>query len=144
MTESVVLTSTQEDYLETIYHLVCQHNAARNKDIAEILQVKRATVTGAVKQLVDKGLVKHKVHGVITLTEDGRKIAEKIIKSHRLFEEFFHTILGLSEEEAGAIACQLEHIITGTALDRFESLISSIKGCNCQAKFDPFGEQYGE
>ena len=135
MTDTVRLTATQEDYLETIYHLMQEGKVARNKDIASRLNVKRATVTGAVKQLVAKGLVSHETHGHIMLTDAGISIATTVIKGHRLFTTFFQDILGLDATESEKIACQLEHIIVGDALLRFEALVSSIESCTCAAKF---------
>lgn len=135
MNETPRLTATQEDYLETIYHLMQEDKVARNKDIASRLNVKRATVTGAVKQLVSKGLVVHKTHGHIILTDEGIAIALTVIKGHRLFTTFFQDILGLEREESEDIACQLEHIVVGDALLRFEALVQSIEACSCISKF---------
>lgn len=135
MNDKPRLTATQEDYLETIFYLMQKSGIARNKDIADRLDVKRATVTGAVKQLVQKGLVSHETHGYIVLTDAGVEIATMVIKGHHLFTRFFHNILGLDATEAEDIACQLEHIVVGDAFVRFEALVDSIEQCNCPAKF---------
>ncbi|MFA6176565.1 MAG: metal-dependent transcriptional regulator, partial [Phycisphaerae bacterium] len=57
------LSASSEDYLEAIYNLVSLHKVARSKDIAESLGVSRASVTGAIKLLSDKGLVDYKPYG---------------------------------------------------------------------------------
>jgi len=49
------LSSSLEDYLEAIYNLTVESNIARSKDIAESLGVSRASVTGALRVLKEKG-----------------------------------------------------------------------------------------
>ena len=51
------LTKSNEDYLEAIGLLSEKNGTAQVKDIAEMLKVKMPSVTSAVKQLADMGLV---------------------------------------------------------------------------------------
>ena len=129
------LTPTQEDYLEVIYHLVSENSVARNKDIAAKLNVKRATVTGAIKALGEKGLLNYESHGFITLTKDGKAVAERIIERHSLLYHFFYKILGLEDVEANKIACHVEHVITDTALEKLKSLVEHIDSCSHDKKY---------
>jgi len=124
-----LLTPTQEDYLETIYVLTTKNAVTRNKDVAEKLGVRRATVTRAVKGLARKGLVDHETHGYIALTEFGRTIAFDISARHKLFRHFFRDILKLEEKEADLIACGIEHLISGDALKKFRDLVEKIDNC---------------
>ncbi len=124
-----LLTPTQEDYLETIYCLMMTSKVTRNKEIAEKLSVRRATVTRAVKDLVQKGLVEHEAHGYITLTDFGRSIAQEITSRHKLFRHFFRDILGIEENEADNIACGVEHLVSGDALKKFKDLVEKIDNC---------------
>ena len=124
-----LLTPTQEDYLETIYALTKKDPVTRNKDIADNLGVRRATVTRAVKALAKKGLLDHETHGYITLTEFGRTIALDISSRHKLFRHFFKDILELDEKEADKIACKVEHLISGEALEKFRDLVEKIDNC---------------
>jgi DtxR family Mn-dependent transcriptional regulator len=52
-----VFSSSLEDYLEAIYHIVHEKQAARAKDIVERLGVKNSSVTGALRVLSGKGLI---------------------------------------------------------------------------------------
>jgi len=45
------LSASLEDYLEVIFHLEKENRVARAKDIAEQMNVQRASVTGALKAL---------------------------------------------------------------------------------------------
>jgi len=124
-----LLTPTQEDYLETIHSLTISNAVTRNKEIADKLGVKRATVTRAVKALAKKGLVNHETHGYITLTDFGKTIALDISSRHKLFRHFFRDILELDEKEADMIACGIEHLISGEALKKFSDLVEKIDNC---------------
>ncbi len=134
----ISLTSTQEDYLEAVLELTAIRQVARNKELAEKLGVKRATVSRAVKNLVDKGLIEHENHSYITLTETGKRIAVEIFDRHRLFTHFFRDILELEEQESDNLACEVEHLISGRALKKFRCLIEKIDSCehNCIQTID--------
>ena len=118
-----LLTSTQEDYLETVLELTSVKTVTRNKDLAERLGVKRATVTRAIKALALKGLIEHETHGYITLTEKGRKIAVEITTRHNILTHFFRDILLLEKNEAENIACMVEHLISANALEKISSFV---------------------
>lgn len=136
MTEMISgLTAVQEDYLEAIYRLTLERKVARNKEIAEVLGVKTATVTGAVQHLAELGYVNYESHGYVTLTEIGTRLAKELLERHHLFFEFFHGILGLEEKVADDLACRTEHHITGEPYRRFRSLVAHFKSCTSPDKF---------
>lgn len=120
-----LLTSTQEDYLEAVLELTTVKAVTRNKDLADKLGVKRATVTRSIKALALKGLIDHETHGYITLTEKGKEIAVEITSRHNLLNHFFRDILELEKKEAEMIACRVEHIISGEALAKFKAFVAN-------------------
>jgi len=132
----IILTSSQEDYLEAIYLITKKHKVARNKDIAENLNVKRATVTGAIKILAEKKLINYESHAYITLTDEGEAIAKNLIERHNVFTHFFKSILGLDDTTAEKVACEIEHTIKGDTFERFKLLIKNIESCRSPEKFD--------
>lgn len=75
------LTKSNEDYLEAIGLLSEKNGTAQVRDIAEMLKVKMPSVTSAVKQLADMGLVEYTQYAPVKLTPQGRRIAGKIIVS---------------------------------------------------------------
>ncbi|MDD5011372.1 MAG: metal-dependent transcriptional regulator [Phycisphaerae bacterium] len=105
------LSASSEDYLEAIYNLICRHKVARSKDIAENLGVSRASVTGALKSLDDKGLVDYKPYGFISLTDKGRQMAESVVRRHNIIESFFINVLGVEKQIAKQTACKAEHAL---------------------------------
>ena len=105
------LSASLEDYLEAIYNLGCQLKVARSKDIAETLQVSRASVTGALKLLRDKGLINYKPYSFITLTEKGVREAQAVVRKHTIIESFFVNVLGVKRQAARQAACKAEHAL---------------------------------
>ena len=106
------LTSSLEDYLETIYLIISEKEVVRPKDIAKRLNVSNASVTGALKTLSDKGMINYAPYDAITLTNEGRMAAMDVLRRHELLHDFFTNVLGVSKEEADKAACAMEHGIS--------------------------------
>ncbi|MBW2063043.1 MAG: metal-dependent transcriptional regulator [Deltaproteobacteria bacterium] len=123
------LSSHLEDYLETIFHLQTQNRVARARDIAERLDVTRASVTGALKTLTEKGLVNHAPYSYVTLTKQGETIALEIIRRHETLKDFFEHFLYLDPEKADANACRVEHAVDSETIDRLLLFLEFLKKC---------------
>ncbi len=115
------LTQSQEDYLETIYIETQKNGCAKVTEIAKILDVKKASVTGALSSLKEKGLINYAPYSPITLTKEGIKTAEKILLRHEVMTNFFKNILHLSQEEAAQNACRMEHIMSEEMFKRIHT-----------------------
>jgi DtxR family transcriptional regulator, Mn-dependent transcriptional regulator len=123
------LSASLEDYLEVIYHLERSNRVARAKDIADQMNVQRASVTGALRALAGRGLINYSPYSFITLTSAGRTVAQDIIHRHETLKEFFSAALQLAPEEAEANACRIEHAIDPLAVDRLVRFLEFIKMC---------------
>lgn len=108
---------SSEMYLETIYLLEQHHGHAHGVHIAEKLNVSKASVTKAVKNLKIEGFINHESYGTITLTERGKELSESIYMKHKLISRFLIDSLGVSNSVAAANACKMEHIISDELLD---------------------------
>ena len=124
-----VLSASQEDYLEAIFHIEAQKHAARAKDIADRLNVSRASVTGALRTLAGKELVNYTPYDLITLTPKGKTVAEDIVLRHTTLRDFFVKVLALNEESADEAACKIEHNISGVVMDRLTRFIEFLENC---------------
>ncbi|OPZ08449.1 MAG: Transcriptional regulator MntR [candidate division BRC1 bacterium ADurb.BinA364] len=129
MSESDSLTSSQEDYLEAIYHIEEEKKAARAKDIALRLGVNNSSVTGAMRFLSAKGLVNYAPYDLISLTDSGRILAQNIVKRHEALLDFFIKVLCISSEEAENAACRMEHAMPATILDRLRLFVEFLDMC---------------
>jgi len=123
------LSHNLEDYLEAIFKIIQKNKVARVSEVAEMLNVKKPSVTGALKSLAEKGLVNYNPYKYITLTESGETMARKIANAHAVLKNFFIDVLLLESEKADEIACQLEHIIKGEALARLKNLYTFFEQC---------------
>ena len=121
------LSSSLEDYLETILELSQKHSVARVKDIATALNVKRSSVTIALRTLGEKGYVNYTPYAVITLTPEGHRVAECILQRHHILKELFTGLFGIDSIIADDAACKMEHGMRPPLYNRIESLLSILK-----------------
>jgi len=117
------LTSNMEDYLEAIMNLEKANRVARVKDIAQTLQVKMPSVTGALKVLREKGLINYEKNSFISLTKEGLKISKMILNKHQTLTRFLETILLITNGRAQDMACKMEHAIDCDTVKRMTRLI---------------------
>ncbi|MFC1780807.1 metal-dependent transcriptional regulator [Planctomycetota bacterium] len=120
------LSASLEDYLEAIYNLAGKSNITRSKDIAEQLGVSRASVTGALRALKEKGLANYKPYNYISLTESGRKAAAEIVKKHEILKSFFTTVLNVNPDTAQNAACKAEHALGPEIIAKLLSFIEFV------------------
>ncbi len=123
------LSASLEDYLQVIFHVEESHRVARAKEIADQMKVQRASVTGALKALASRGLIHYSPYSHITLTVEGRRIAQDIVHRHNTLREFFITTLQLDQQKAEANACRVEHAIDAVAVDRLVRFLEFLKLC---------------
>ena len=121
------LSRSMEDYLEAIYNLKVRREVARVKDIARELDVKMPSVTGAIRSLVDKGLVRHQPYECVELTDEGLDRARAVAHIHSAVKEFLVSVLDLSEEDAEREACGIEHAIEPDTLDRLLKFVDFVR-----------------
>ena len=86
---TIELSASLEDYLESIFFLSKEGGKARPKDIAERMNMRAASVTGALRTLAEKGLINYEPYAFVTLIETGYDIAGK----HEALLHFFTQVL---------------------------------------------------
>ncbi|MCQ2596003.1 MAG: metal-dependent transcriptional regulator [Treponemataceae bacterium] len=105
------ILKSAEDYLETMLMLKEKKGYVRSIDIATTLNVTKPSVSYATKRLRENGYINMEKDGMITLTDKGMEIAEKIYSRHKILTSFFVSI-GVDEETAREDACKIEHDIS--------------------------------
>lgn len=106
------MTPSKEDYLKTIFELSDDEQGIRSIDIADALGVSKASVSNMTGILKREGYVDKKKYGTVTLTESGKKLAEKIKRRYELIERYLHHVLGVEAAIATTDACRIEHLIS--------------------------------
>lgn len=99
-----------EEYCEAIFELHEDAVDVIQARIADRLEVSRPAVSEMIRRMEQEGLVS--VDGVIRLTADGSRLAERVVRRHRLAERFLTDILDLSWAEAHVEAGKWEHVIS--------------------------------
>jgi DtxR family Mn-dependent transcriptional regulator len=112
-----------EMYLKTIFEIVGDGGQPRVKLIAQRLGVTMPSVTGAIENLQNKGLVEHTPYGDVKLTSRGRRVARQVKDRNELISRFLKDVLKLPAATAVRDACVLEHVVSPKTLDRMSSFL---------------------
>ncbi|RUM38327.1 MAG: metal-dependent transcriptional regulator [Desulfobulbus sp.] len=123
------LSASLEDYIEAIYHIITDKKVARGKDICQRLNVSGASVTEALRALSKKGLVNYAPYEVITITEQGRIIAEDVIRRHNSLKKFFIEVLAVDEDTAETGACRFEHTAPAEVIEQMVNFSKFLDVC---------------
>lgn len=113
----MVLHESAEDYLETILILFERNGQVRSIDIVNEMNFSKPSISIAMKKLRENGYIRMDVNGLITLTDEGRLIAERIYSRHKLLTKVLEAI-GIDEKKAEDEACKIEHDIDDETYDR--------------------------
>ncbi|MGI6348531.1 MAG: metal-dependent transcriptional regulator [Eubacteriales bacterium] len=117
------LSASSQDYLETILDLSYQNEEIRSVDIAEKMNVSRASVNKAIGILKTMGYITQERYACIMLTQSGRQAAINIRDRHNTLKYFFSEVLGIDEDIAEEDACRMEHAISKETFEAFKKYI---------------------
>ena len=129
MKEKMDLSASLEDYIEAIYHIIEEKLVARSKEIAARLDVSRASVTEALRALSKKGLINYSPYEAITLTDEGKDVAEDVIFRHESLKRFFIDVLTIEDSIAEEGACKIEHAAPPEIIARMISFTEFMQVC---------------
>ena len=121
-----VLTMANEDYLECIYRIILKQDGddeVRSVDIAECMNVSKASVSKAINTLKDEGFVEQSRYGKVALTERGHYYAKGLWRCHQTLRVFLIKELGVDPEVADHEACQMEHAISRDTITRWADFL---------------------
>lgn len=117
------LTRSAEDYLKAIFHLTTEGAAASTNDLAQALDLAPASVSGMLRRLADQGLVDHEPYRGVTLTGEGKRIALRMLRRHRLIEAYLVAHLGYTWDTVHDEAERLEHAVSDTLIERIAQVL---------------------
>ena len=120
------LQESGEMYLETIYTLTQTKAAVRSIDVCESMGFSKPSVSRAIGLLKSGGFVAVDENGYLSLTEQGRAVAERTVERHTLLKTFF-VRLGVEESTADADACKIEHHISDETMAALRAHLETLK-----------------
>jgi len=126
-------STSEENYLKTIFHLQTKDDNVTTNELAEKLHTRPASITDMMKKLKTRKLVNYQPYQGFRLTPEGKKVALSIIRRHRLWEYFLAEKLKFSWDEVHEVAEQLEHVSNKKLIDKLDEYLSF-------PKFDPHGD----
>ncbi len=91
--------------------------------VAKALNVLPVSAHQMIRKMVEDGLVVYTPYRGVSLTEEGRKRALRILRRRRLWQVFLVEKLGLSPADASAFSCRLEHITPDDVTDRLDDYL---------------------
>ncbi len=131
------LSPAVEDYAKAIFALQQELEGAggvvTTTAVAERLGVTAASASGMVRRLHEHGLVEHMPYKGVELTAEGRRVALRVLRHHRLLETYLAQSLGVPWDRVHDEAEVLEHALS----DDLEALIAAKLG---HPTHDPHGD----
>ena len=117
------LIDTTEMYLRTIYELVEEGIVPLRARIAERLHQSGPTVSQTVARMERDGLLTVEGDRHLELTDEGLRLATRVMRKHRLAERLLTDVIGLDWELVHAEACRWEHVMSETVERRLLELL---------------------
>ncbi|WP_182379193.1 metal-dependent transcriptional regulator [Nocardioides sp. WS12] len=118
------LIDTTEMYLRTIYELIEEGITPLRARIAERLHQSGPTVSQTVARMERDGLLTVEGDRHLELTEDGQRLATRVMRKHRLAERLLVDVIGLDWELVHEEACRWEHVMSETVERRLLELLN--------------------
>jgi DtxR family Mn-dependent transcriptional regulator len=118
---------TVENYVKTIALIAGRDHQGGDRvgtgELATAMGVSPGTVTGMLKTLSEANLATYTPYEGVRLTPDGRQLAMRVIRRHRLLELFLVQTLNMSWDEVHDEAEHMEHAASERLIDRIDSFL---------------------
>lgn len=122
-----------ENYIKNIYKLSTVEGKVTTSSLSGKLQISPASVSEMIKKLAEEGTLTHTPYKGVELTEEGKRLALRILRKHRLWEMFLVEVLHFRWDEIDDEAERFEHIMS----ERMEEKIDEVLG---HPRLDPHGD----
>ena len=121
------VSMSHEDYLEAIIMLGgSTEQSVRSVDIANQMDVSKASVNKAIGLLKEKGYVDQPYYGDVPLPPEGYEYGSAVYKRHRYLTAFLAKEIGIPEEVAEDEACLMEHAISDESFEKWVAYIDRL------------------
>jgi DtxR family Mn-dependent transcriptional regulator len=121
------MSESEEMYLITIAGLSESESdgVVPLSQLATELAVQPVSANQMIRKLDEAGLVSYIPYKGVELTPEGRQEAMQVLRHRRLWEVFLVDHLGLSLEDADALACKMEHITPFEVAKRLSNFLGN-------------------
>ncbi len=123
------ITVSKENYLKAIAEAEGEGEVPIPATLARWLHVTPPAVTMAIRRLKRDGLIRVRAEGAITLTKEGREIANRVIHRHHLIERMLTEIFGMEWYKVHDEAEQLEHSVSSEFEAKLRDKLGTVESC---------------
>lgn len=126
---------TVENYLKAILQIAIRTSQewVSTGQLATSLGVSPGTVTSMLKSLAEAALVEYRPYEGVCLTAQGRSLALRMLRRHRLIELFLVKTLNLTWDQVHEEAENMEHAMSDDLIDRIDEFLG-------RPESDPHGD----
>lgn len=124
-----LISSSQEDYLKTIYLENLKGNFITNKLISDKMNVSAPSVSDMLGKLTRLNYLKKDEDYGYKVTNEGIELTQTLLKKHRLWEVFLIEKLGYSWDEVHEDADALEHVTSDKLLNKLNEFLGKPRFC---------------
>jgi DtxR family Mn-dependent transcriptional regulator len=117
-----------EEYLEAIHELGEEGIVVIQARLAERLGHSAPAVSEMIRRLREDGYLEMRGRSLV-LTDQGRTVAESVVRKHRLAERLLTDIIGLPWEKAHLEAGRWEHVISDEVEERLVEVLGHPTTC---------------
>jgi DtxR family Mn-dependent transcriptional regulator len=118
-------TLTVENYLKAVLQTTLRTGVdwVTTGQLAASMSVSPGTVTSMMKSLAEAGHADYRPYEGVRLTAEGRAVAMRMLRRHRLIELFLAKTLGLSWDQVHEEAEHMEHAVSDRLIDRIDEYL---------------------
>ncbi len=117
-----------EEYLQTVHSLKEEGTPPIQARIAERLGRSAPSVSEMLDRLAEDGYVRREGR-LVELTDKGSRLAEKVVRKHRLAERLLADVIGLEWHKVHREAGRWEHVISDDVEARLVQLLGDPATC---------------
>ncbi|GIV23457.1 MAG: metal-dependent transcriptional regulator [Bacteroidia bacterium] len=127
-------TPAEENYLKALWYLGGATQEVSMQALTQRIGATPGAVTDMIKRLSEKGYITYRPYYGVRLTEEGLRIAVRVVRRHRIWETFVSEKLGYTGEKIHELAEQLEHVCDDEFIERLYGYLG-------EPKVDPHGDE---
>ena len=123
------ITISKENYLKAIAEAESEGETVIAATLARWLEVSAPAVTMSIRRLKRDGLIRVAASGELSLTRDGREIANRVLNRHHLIERMLTEIFGMEWYKVHDEAEQMEHAVSADFENRLREKLGEEVSC---------------
>ncbi len=127
------ISHSAEEYLLALFRFEYEGKRPGTSKLAEMFGVKAPSVTGMLRRLHYRGWIRYRRYRPPELTEQGRRLAVRLIRRHRILETFLVQFLNYTTEDVHDEVRLLEHTVSDKLLERIDTKLG-------HPAYSPYGD----